>query len=204
MPSLPSFPGGPAGPCGPGGPAWPGGPASPRSPLSPLSPFAPQALRASAEDKTRRTKMDFRISTLDQRKARGNACLAFRFPGSLVHGPWSLPGREHQCVGLEKAVPRRQFELTVTRDASSTNPTPLPARTRGARSGYGSRTARTRLVQYKSNQAGGKQHQTGCGQRQKAVGEKVVIAHATPSIFDQCSSEFIKVFGIASFERVDA
>jgi hypothetical protein len=28
-----------------------------------------------------------------------------------------------------------------------------------------------------------------------------VIAHGTPSIFNQCSSEFIKVFGIASLER---
>jgi hypothetical protein len=79
-PSRPSFPGGPAGPCGPGAPACPGGPASPRSPLSPLSPFTPQALRTSAEDRAASTKMDFRISTLNQKRARGNARLIFLVP----------------------------------------------------------------------------------------------------------------------------
>jgi hypothetical protein len=39
-------------------------------------------------------------------------------------------------------------------------------------------------AQYKSNQAGGEQHQASCGQRQKAVREKVAMAHDTPSIFD--------------------
>jgi hypothetical protein len=39
-------------------------------------------------------------------------------------------------------------------------------------------------AQYKGNQAGGEQHQAGCSQRQKAVREKVAMAHGTPSIFD--------------------
>jgi hypothetical protein len=39
-------------------------------------------------------------------------------------------------------------------------------------------------AQHKGNQAGGEQHQASCGQRQKAVREKVAMAHGTPSIFD--------------------
>jgi hypothetical protein len=36
----------------------------------------------------------------------------------------------------------------------------------------------------KSQKARAKQHETGCGQRKETVGDKVVMAHVTPSLSD--------------------
>jgi hypothetical protein len=48
----------------------------------------------------------------------------------------------------------------------------------------------------KSQKARAKQHETGCGQRKETVGDKVVMAHVTPSL-----SEFIKTFGTSSLKQ---
>jgi hypothetical protein len=51
-------------------------------------------------------------------------------------------------------------------------------------------------AKHESKEAGGQQHEAGCGQNEKAIGDEIVITHGTPAILDRCSSEFIKSFGI--------
>ena len=40
------------------------------------------------------------------------------------------------------------------------------------------------LAERESQQARAQQHKTGCGQREKSVGNKVVITHDTPATLD--------------------